>query len=234
MSPIVQTRSDTRNAILGKINTYERLHDGTTVSLNALQPFLASIKSYLEDEATEDGHYASVKSYIDLGDNGDEFGDIEDEDLMLAEIADSALTDSSSKRTAPPDFEDESETKRLKGIDGSPVVLLAESILRHTWGFTQFRLKQQHAISRLITGGSAVVVFPTGGGKSLVYQIPALAFNDYDQQCGRSSGGGITLVVSPLIALMKVSDSIFTRKIVIGKRLPSFPGSMLMGCVGSS
>ncbi|KAA8574219.1 hypothetical protein EYC84_005726 [Monilinia fructicola] len=61
------------------------------------------------------------------------------------------------------------------------------------------------AISRILDGESAVVVFPTGGGKSLCFQIPALAFEEEDKlQNSRQEGEhGITLVVSPLIALMK-------------------------------
>ena len=72
-------------------------------------------------------------------------------------------------------------------------------------GFPKFRLNQEAAIARLLEGGSAAVVFPAGGGKSLVYQIPALAFDEYDELSGRPPGGGVTLVVSPLIALMKVN-----------------------------
>ena len=81
---------------------------------------------------------------------------------------------------------------------------LAREILREIWGYPAFRLEQENAIARLISGGSAVVVFPTGGGKSLVYQIPALAFDQFDEICGKEPGCGLTLVVSPLIALMKV------------------------------
>ena len=80
---------------------------------------------------------------------------------------------------------------------------LARQILQETWGFSSFRLEQEAAIARLISGGSAVVVFPTGGGKSLVYQVPALAFDMFDELQGEEPGRGVTLVVSPLIALMK-------------------------------
>ncbi|KAI5795623.1 P-loop containing nucleoside triphosphate hydrolase protein [Geopyxis carbonaria] len=78
---------------------------------------------------------------------------------------------------------------------------LAREILKDVWGYPEFRLKQEAAIVRLLSGGSAVVVFPTGGGKSLVYQVPALAFEKLDDEAGRPPG--VTLVVSPLIALMK-------------------------------
>ena len=135
----------------------------------------------------------------------DEFGSVENDDLILAENSNATSTTGlRSKRTTPLDFEDHSRPKKLRANDDRMSASLAEQILQRTWGFSQFRLKQQQAICRLIDGGSAVVVFPTGGGKSLVYQVPALAFNDYDKHCGRSPGGGITLVVSPLIALMKV------------------------------
>ena len=135
----------------------------------------------------------------------DEFGDVEDEDLILAESAESAATSLSTKRTTPSDSNGIASPKRLKvDNDDAASVALAERILKGTWGFPHFRLRQQQAITRLINGRSAVVVFPTGGGKSLVYQVPALAFDEYDKQCDRSPGGGVTLVVSPLIALMKV------------------------------
>lgn len=92
---------------------------------------------------------------------------------------------------------------------------LARKILKETWGYPSFRLKQEEAISRLIHGGSAVVVFPTGGGKSLVYQVPALAFDDYEAAMNGSTQNGLTVVVSPLIALMKA------RWLVLSRRSPS-------------
>ena len=67
----------------------------------------------------------------------------------------------------------------------------AREILRDTFGFDGFRGGQEQVISTLLDGRSALAVFPTGGGKSLCYQIPALLLD------------GLTLVVSPLIALMK-------------------------------
>ena len=138
----------------------------------------------------------------------DEFGDIEDEDLMLAETTSFTAMNTSTKRNTPCQFEEDTSNKRSKVDYEATSIELAEQILQVTWGFPNFRLKQRQAITRLINGGSAVVVFPTGGGKSLVYQVPALAFNDFDKLCGRQVGGGITLVVSPLIALMKVNSAL--------------------------
>ncbi len=138
------------------------------------------------------------------GGDSDDFGDIDDEDLLLAESSDCAVRNF-TKRTTPADFEDNLDYKKPK-VHGHPdAITLAEGILQKIWGFPQFRLKQEAAIARLIEGGSAAVVFPTGGGKSLVYQIPALAFDEYDELSGRQPGRGVTLVVSPLIALMKVN-----------------------------
>ncbi len=68
------------------------------------------------------------------------------------------------------------------------------SILSQTFGYEQFRGPQAAIIDHVIGGGDALVLMPTGGGKSLCYQIPAIA----RQRAGR----GITVVVSPLIALM--------------------------------
>ncbi|KAI5782779.1 P-loop containing nucleoside triphosphate hydrolase protein [Pyronema domesticum] len=62
---------------------------------------------------------------------------------------------------------------------------------------------QEDAISWLISGGSGLVVFATGAGKSLVYQVAALTFDLYDAACGKEPVNSLTLVISPLLALMK-------------------------------
>lgn len=141
-------------------------------------------------------------TWTDLSpDNDDQFGDgdIEDEEFLLAES-----TASQDKKRPNPFASTEATYKKAKSSQESPSTALSRSILKSVWGFPSFRLEQEAAIARLISGGSAVVIFPTGGGKSLVYQVPALAFDKYDQQCGLQPGQGLTLVVSPLIALMKV------------------------------
>lgn len=81
----------------------------------------------------------------------------------------------------------------------------ATRALTRDFGLQAFRLKQEQVVSRILSGQSAVVVFPTGGGKSLCYQVPALVFSEEDEHAGirDKDEHGITLVVSPLIALMK-------------------------------
>src|SRR5918996_1069211 len=64
------------------------------------------------------------------------------------------------------------------------------AILRDTFGFRDFRGVQQQAIDRVMAGRHTLAVMPTGAGKSLCYQLPALA------------RPGTALVISPLIALM--------------------------------
>jgi ATP-dependent DNA helicase RecQ len=70
----------------------------------------------------------------------------------------------------------------------------ALTLLKNVFGYGAFRGAQAEIIGHVIEGGDALVLMPTGGGKSLCYQIPALA----RQQAGQ----GITIGVSPLIALM--------------------------------
>ncbi|MGF1526601.1 MAG: DNA helicase RecQ [Candidatus Competibacterales bacterium] len=67
----------------------------------------------------------------------------------------------------------------------------AQGVLKTVFGYTQFRGQQQAVVERVIEGGDALVLMPTGGGKSLCYQVPALV------------RPGTAVVVSPLIALME-------------------------------
>ncbi|UTW13970.1 RecQ family ATP-dependent DNA helicase [Marinobacterium rhizophilum] len=81
--------------------------------------------------------------------------------------------------------------------------------LRSTFGLQAFREGQQAAIERLLNGESVLTVFPTGGGKSLCYQLPALLID------------GLTLVVSPLIALMQDQVSALQARGIAAARLDS-------------
>ncbi|MDR2112593.1 MAG: DNA helicase RecQ, partial [Candidatus Accumulibacter sp.] len=68
------------------------------------------------------------------------------------------------------------------------------AILRDVFGYGAFRGAQAEIVAHLTAGGDALVLMPTGGGKSLCYQIPAIARH--------RAGKGLAVVVSPLIALM--------------------------------
>lgn len=81
--------------------------------------------------------------------------------------------------------------------------------MRCVFGHDQFRKGQEEVIHRLLAGKSVLAVFPTGAGKSLCYQLPALLFD------------GLTLVISPLIALMKDQLDALARRGIAAARFDS-------------
>ncbi len=85
----------------------------------------------------------------------------------------------------------------------------AQQLLSETFGFNQFLPGQAEVIEHLLTGRSTLAIFPTGGGKSLCYQLPALTFD------------GVTIVISPLIALMKDQIDVLKSQGVPAERLDS-------------
>jgi len=84
-----------------------------------------------------------------------------------------------------------------------------QTTLQEHFGFTRMRPGQQEVIQHLLDGHSAAAIFPTGGGKSLCYQLPALLLP------------GVTLVVSPLIALMKDQIDALAKRGINARRLDS-------------
>ena len=90
------------------------------------------------------------------------------------------------------------------GAERTPRELLAR-----VFGFAEFRDGQPAVIERLVAGRNVLAIFPTGGGKSLCYELPALTFD------------GLTLVISPLIALMKDQVEFLAERSVPAARLDS-------------
>src|SRR6266446_883941 len=82
-------------------------------------------------------------------------------------------------------------------------------MLTERFGFESFRPGQEQVVEALLAGRSALAVFPTGAGKSLCYQLPALLLD------------GVTIVVSPLIALMKDQIDFLQRNGIEAERLDS-------------
>ena len=75
--------------------------------------------------------------------------------------------------------------------ESKALLLTPHQALKEHFGFSGFLEGQEEVIGEIVAGRDGLVVMPTGGGKSLCFQVPALCF------------GGVTLVISPLIALMK-------------------------------
>ncbi|NTV12915.1 MAG: RecQ family ATP-dependent DNA helicase [Desulfobulbaceae bacterium] len=86
--------------------------------------------------------------------------------------------------------------------------MLEEQLHKH-FGFAAFKEGQREVVAQLLAGESAVAIFPTGAGKSLCYQLPALLLP------------GLTLVVSPLLALMKDQVEFLQAKKIPAARLDS-------------
>src|SRR5438552_16385548 len=76
---------------------------------------------------------------------------------------------------------------------------LLEDALHRVWGFSGFRPLQREAMHAILESRDSVVVLPTGGGKSLCFQAPAVV----TCRTPEASRDGVALVVSPLISLMK-------------------------------
>ena len=83
------------------------------------------------------------------------------------------------------------------------------AVLQKHFGFSEFRLGQEPVIEALLEGRSALAVFPTGAGKSMCYQLPAILLD------------GLTLVISPLIALMEDQVGALKKRGVAAERLDS-------------
>src|SRR5688500_12363055 len=91
----------------------------------------------------------------------------------------------------------------------APTSHSALDVLAARFGFAAFRPGQEQVVEALLAGRSALAVFPTGAGKSMCYQLPALLLD------------GVTLVVSPLIALMKDQIDFLVSRGVAAARLDS-------------
>src|SRR5438270_9455439 len=84
----------------------------------------------------------------------------------------------------------------------TPTIHDARAVLKRAFGYDDFRPGQEAAVSAVLEGRDTLVVLPTGGGKSVCYQVPAMLLP------------GLTVVVSPLISLMKDQvDALTTRGI---------------------
>ncbi len=85
----------------------------------------------------------------------------------------------------------------------------SREILKQFWGFDQFRPLQEEIVNEVIYGNDVLALLPTGGGKSVCFQVPGIALN------------GLTLVVSPLIALMEDQVAELNRKGIKAKAITS-------------
>lgn len=142
-------------------------------------------------------------------DADDEYGLSSSDEAALLALPTSQPTHKRKSSTTPlPNPPSEKRTSKHATINAFPSALNA---LKQTFGFPAFQLKQEQVITRVLGGESACAVFPTGGGKSLCYQIPGIVFGEVDKDRGEGDHG-VTLVVSPLIALMKDQVDALVRR----------------------
>ncbi|NDD47925.1 MAG: ATP-dependent DNA helicase RecQ, partial [Flavobacteriia bacterium] len=81
------------------------------------------------------------------------------------------------------------------------------SLLQQVWGYDSFRPGQSEIVHHVARGGNGIALLPTGGGKSLCYQVPGLARE------------GLTVVVSPLISLMEDQVADLQRRNIAAQSL---------------
>jgi ATP-dependent DNA helicase RecQ len=87
-----------------------------------------------------------------------------------------------------------------QSLDMPPSLTDAEAVLRRAFGYASLRAPQRRAIAAVLAGRDVLVVMPTGGGKSLCFQVPALLLD------------GLTVVLSPLVSLMKDQVDVLVRR----------------------
>ncbi|KAI5808421.1 hypothetical protein BZA77DRAFT_362391 [Pyronema omphalodes] len=103
----------------------------------------------------------------------------------------------------PPSSERTSSALPHLIVDTDRVRHLASTVLNTNCPAYSFQGPQEDAITWLISGGNAFVIFATGSGKSLIYQGTALVFDQVDIACRLPPVKSISVVISPLLALMK-------------------------------
>jgi ATP-dependent DNA helicase RecQ len=118
----------------------------------------------------------------------------EEESRCFVQLSGWFLGPESTVNSTSPGARSESHASQARPAHPAAAVSLSEqalSTLQRTFGFSRFLPLQGEAIARILRREDSLVIMPTGGGKSLCYQLPALLFE------------GLTVVVSPLVALMQ-------------------------------
>jgi DNA topoisomerase III len=172
-------------AMTGQWESYlQRIHKGSA----QLEPFIAGIEDYVRqvvDRVGKDGRQAfgaPASTPAVSNPNRDRNGAAPEASAQSRRTAANANRAGESQAELPV----ERQSARIVATPGEPL----DELLHRAFGFASFRANQEAVCQAVVDGRDVLLVMPTGAGKSLCYQLPALA------------RGGTALVVSPLIALM--------------------------------
>lgn len=149
--------------------------DEFELSSDAGDALLDLVDEQASQKTLQNDSQETMKQECEDNKGGDEFELSDGDDEAFMQLASQTTPEGLKRKRHDEPQEVASGFSLAKRVKTYPETShLARKVLKQTFGLEAFRLKQEQAIARLLDGGSAAVVFPTGGGKSLCYQVCCL------------------------------------------------------------